>query len=70
MATPQIPKPSHEQVVTVHAFVVGPLLAYIGFRKGDVDPRIFTLLLALGLIATAYHGNTWYNKYSSKYLKK
>lgn len=48
-----------KQINLIHALLVGPLLVYVGMNKGNVDKRIFTVLLVLGVMATLYHGQKY-----------
>lgn len=43
-------------VYLIHVVIVGPLLIYAGWKGVNGDTRVFGALLALGLVATLYHG--------------
>lgn len=40
----------------IHIFIVGPLLAYIGYNREKTPRLYFELLLMLGFAAIGYHG--------------
>ena len=44
-----------ELIYLAHIFIIGPLLVYIGYMKGKVDPKILDVVVALGVIVIVYH---------------
>lgn len=44
-----------ELINLVHIVIVGPLLVYIGYMKGKVDPKILDAVVVLGVIVIVYH---------------
>jgi len=40
----------------IHIFIVGPLLIYIGYHRGNIARLYFELLLMLGFASIGYHG--------------
>jgi len=47
----------HEKAVYIfHVFAIAPLLAYIGYMGNKADPRVFSIILYLGILAGLYHG--------------
>ena len=47
---------SHNQLYLFHALIVGPLLAYIGYKGSQTPEAIFKILLVFGIIVILYHG--------------
>ena len=43
-------------VNTIHIFLVGPLLLYIGYHKDKTSRKYFEQLLMLGFAVIGYHG--------------
>ena len=39
-----------------HLFLVVPFFLYVGFQRSATPPVVYTVLLALGVIITLYHG--------------
>lgn len=48
-------------IYALHAFFIAPLIAYVGYQKGRVDPRLYDLLVILGIVAILYHGSRLYS---------
>jgi len=42
-------------VYLFHLILVAPLLIYIGWYQNKTDPRLYSLLLILGIVAASYH---------------
>lgn len=45
----------YDLVYLVHFLIIGPLLVYVGYYKGTVDPKILDGVMVLGIIVTIYH---------------
>ncbi len=45
----------YDLIYVFHFLVIGPLLAYVGYYKEKVDPKIFDAVMWLGIIVTIYH---------------
>ncbi len=44
-----------ELIYLAHIIVIGPLLIYIGYMKGKIDPKILDAVVVVGAIVIAYH---------------
>lgn len=53
--------PNHKWIYIFHILFVAPLLAYIGYNRGQVNPKIYTILLVLAVIVVLYHGKRLLN---------
>jgi hypothetical protein len=40
--------------------LIGPLLIFLGYYRGEVHPAWFTLLFTIGTLVTLYHFYRWY----------
>lgn len=47
---------NHYLIYALHVVVIVPFLAYIGFKKEQVHPSTYPLLLALVVFTLVYHG--------------
>ena len=47
----------------IHIFIVGPLLAYIGYQGLDTSRKFFEILLMLGITSIGYHGYYLYKEH-------
>ena len=54
----------HKIIYLVHIIFVAPLLIYVGYYKNKVHPKVFELLLVLGLTVLVYHAYLFY-KYNN-----
>ena len=43
------------RVYLFHVLLVAPIVIYIGYKQKNADPRIFSVLLVLGVLAMTYH---------------
>lgn len=43
-------------VYLFHILLVAPLLIYVGLRHKTMDPKIYSLVLIMGITALSYHG--------------
>ena len=50
---------SRTDINLFHIFAVAPMLFYIGYNKGRVDPRIFQLLMVAGVLVALYHAKRY-----------
>ena len=50
----------HKIIYLVHIIFVAPLLIYVGYYKNKVHPKVFELLLVLGLTVLVYHAYLFY----------
>lgn len=48
-----------QQINLFHILAVAPLLVYVGYNRGNVDPRVYNVLLALGVVVALYHFNLY-----------
>ena len=46
-----------------HVLIVGPLLAYIGYKGLDTSRKYFEMLLMLGMASIGYHGYYLYKQF-------
>lgn len=46
-----------QDVYRFHVAIVGPLLFYLGYMKGNIDPRVWNVLMVLGVGVVLYHGS-------------
>ena len=44
----------------MHWLLIGPLLIFLGYYRGEVHPAWFTLLFTMGTLVTVYHFYRWY----------
>lgn len=47
---------NHTLIYALHALIIVPFLAYIGFKQGDVPSWTYPLLIALAAFTLVYHG--------------
>ena len=45
----------HEFVYILHFLIIGPLLVYVGYYKGNVDRKILDVVMWFGIIVIVYH---------------
>ena len=45
----------HEFVYILHFLIIGPLLVYVGYYKGNVDGKILDVVMWFGIIVIVYH---------------
>ena len=45
-----------KRVYLFHVIAVAPLLIYVGYKGNKVNPKLFPIVLSIGLMAGLYHG--------------
>jgi hypothetical protein len=56
LMTEQEVSKNHTLIYALHAIIIVPFLAYIGFRRGNVPDWTYPLLIALAAFTLVYHG--------------
>lgn len=51
---------SRQVILLFHIFVVGPLLAYVGYKGKKTEQSVFDLLLIMGVVVSIYHAYNYY----------
>jgi hypothetical protein len=56
---------THIILALFHLFLVVPFFLYVGLQRAATPPIVYTILLALGVIITLYHGYKAWVRYSA-----